>query len=93
MKGICLVPYIHMWNYINNYNWNIYEHKNGRTLPRNKIKQYTAPLVFFSHVIIRYNQRGLNTKRPTVVFFLGPTKPLRSYCKANPHPRHSVSKE
>jgi hypothetical protein len=51
MKGICLVPYIHMWNYIKNYNWNIYEHKNGRTLPRNKIKQYIAPLVFFSYVI------------------------------------------
>ena len=24
-------------------------------------------------------QRGLNTKRPTLVFFLGPTKPLQSY--------------
>jgi hypothetical protein len=25
------------------------------------------------------NQRGLNTKRPTIVFLSDPTKPLRSY--------------
>jgi hypothetical protein len=24
-------------------------------------------------------QRGLNSKRPTIVFFLGPTKPCSSY--------------
>ncbi len=24
-------------------------------------------------------QRGFNTKRPTIVFYLGPTKPLPSY--------------
>ncbi len=26
-----------------------------------------------------YNHRGLNTKRPTIVFVLGPTKALQSY--------------
>ncbi len=31
-------------------------------------------------------QRGLNTKRPTIVFFLGPTKPIQSYGKTKPTP-------
>jgi hypothetical protein len=38
---------------------------------------------FFSYFLKRsvntLQQRGLNTKRPTLIFFLGPTKPLPSY--------------
>ncbi len=38
---------------------------------------------FFSYFLERnvntMQQRGLSTKRPTIVFFLGPTKPLPSY--------------
>ncbi len=30
------------------------------------------------------DQRGLNTKRPTIVFFLGPTKPLPLYGQPAP---------
>jgi hypothetical protein len=30
-------------------------------------------------VVKQKDQRGLNTKRPKIVFFLGPTKPLPSY--------------
>jgi hypothetical protein len=35
----------------------------------------------FSRVIIRERQKqiGWNTKRPTLIFFLGPTKPLQLY--------------
>jgi hypothetical protein len=36
------------------------------------------------------NQRGLNAKRPTIVFFLGPTKPLQSYGQASQHRRYSI---
>ncbi len=32
-----------------------------------------------SLVMEHAGQRGLNTKRPTIVFFLGPTKPSPSY--------------
>jgi hypothetical protein len=35
-------------------------------------------------------ERGLNTKRPTIVFFLGLTKPLPSCDYASPHRRYSV---
>ncbi len=28
---------------------------------------------------VEAGQRGLNSKRPTLIFFLGPTKPLQSY--------------
>jgi hypothetical protein len=35
-------------------------------------------------------QRGLNTKRPTIVFFLGPTKPLPSHDQASPHAGDTV---
>ncbi len=28
----------------------------------------------------------MNTKRPTLAFFLVPTKPLQSYGQASPHP-------
>jgi hypothetical protein len=38
-------------------------------------------------------QRGLNTKRPTIVFFFGPTKPLLLYDWASLHRRYSVSYE
>jgi hypothetical protein len=38
-------------------------------------------------------QRGLNTKMPTIAFFLGTTKPLPSYDYARPHRRYSVSYE
>jgi hypothetical protein len=33
--------------------------------------------------------RELNTERPTLVFFLAPTKPLQSYREASPHRRYS----
>jgi hypothetical protein len=39
---------------------------------------------------LRVEQRGQNTERPTLVFFLGVTKSLQSYGKASPHPRYSV---
>jgi hypothetical protein len=38
-------------------------------------------------------QRGLDNKRATVVFFLGPTKPLPSYVKSSPHSRYSLRVE
>jgi hypothetical protein len=37
------------------------------------------------------NQRGLNTKRSAIVFFLGLTKPPPSYDQASPYRRFSVS--
>ncbi len=38
----------------------------------------------------RYNQRELN-KRPTLFYFLGPSKPLPSYGSASLHRRYGVS--
>ncbi len=45
----------------------------------------------FSKSFFQFSQRGLKPKRPMIVFFLGPTKPLPSYDYAKPHRRYSVS--
>jgi hypothetical protein len=36
-----------------------------------------------------HTQRGFNTMRPKILFFLIPTKPLPSYDYASPHRRHT----
>ncbi len=41
--------------------------------------------------ILTQSQRGLNTRWPTIVFCLGPTKPRPSYDYASPHRQYSVS--
>ncbi len=43
--------------------------------------------------VLSFDQRGLNTKRPTIVFFLGHTKPLQSYDEAIGYSDNDVFKE